>query len=68
MKVTADYIKSLIPKRRPDTHKDDYGRVLIIGGSVGYTGAPCLSALAAVRSGAGLCGWACPNAYIQLPP
>jgi hydroxyethylthiazole kinase-like uncharacterized protein yjeF len=54
MKVTADYIKSLIPKRRPDTHKGDYGRVLIIGGSVGYTGAPCLSALAAVRSGAGL--------------
>lgn len=54
MKVTADYIKSIIPKRRPDTHKVDYGRVLIIGGSVGYTGAPCLSALAAVRSGAGL--------------
>ena len=43
-----------LPKRRPNTHKGDYGRLLIIGGSVGYTGAPTLCARAAVRSGAGL--------------
>ncbi len=43
-----------LPKRRLDTHKGDYGRLLIIGGSVGYTGAPTLCARAAVRSGAGL--------------
>lgn len=43
-----------LPKRRRDTHKGDYGRLLIIGGSVGYTGAPTLCARAAVRSGAGL--------------
>lgn len=43
-----------LPKRRSDTHKGDYGRLLIIGGSVGYTGAPTLCARAAVRSGAGL--------------
>ena len=43
-----------LPKRRSDTHKGDYGRVLVIGGSVGYTGAPTLCAKAALRAGAGL--------------
>ena len=44
----------LLPKRRPDTHKGDYGKLLIAGGAVGYTGAPTLCARAAVRAGAGL--------------
>ena len=43
-----------LPQRRPDTHKGDYGRCLIIAGSVGYSGAPALSARAASRMGAGL--------------
>lgn len=43
-----------LPRRRVDTHKGDYGKVLIIGGAVGYTGAPTLCARAAVRAGAGL--------------
>jgi len=43
-----------LPKRRADTHKGDYGKLLILGGAVGYTGAPTLCARAAVRSGAGL--------------
>ena len=43
-----------LPRRRPDSHKGDYGRCLIIAGSVGYTGAPALSARAATRMGAGL--------------
>ena len=43
-----------VPRRKPETHKGDYGKLLIVGGSVGYTGAPNLCARAAVRSGAGL--------------
>lgn len=43
-----------LPKRRRISHKGDYGRLLIIGGCVGYTGAPALAARAAVRGGAGL--------------
>ena len=43
-----------LPKRKPETHKGNYGKLLILGGCVGYTGAPTLCARAAVRSGAGL--------------
>lgn len=43
-----------LPPRRRESHKGDYGRVCILGGSVGYTGAPILAAKAAVRTGAGL--------------
>ncbi len=43
-----------LPKRDELTHKYSYGRLLILGGSVGYTGAVSLCARAAVRSGAGV--------------
>lgn len=43
-----------LPGRKPDTHKGSYGRTLVIAGSVGYTGAPVLSARAATKIGAGL--------------
>ena len=43
-----------LPKRKRDSHKSHYGKLLIIGGCVGYTGAVSLCARAAVRSGAGL--------------
>lgn len=50
--VTASDVS--LPVRRADAHKGDFGRVLIISGSVGFTGAPAFAARAAVRSGAGL--------------
>lgn len=43
-----------LPVRKRDTHKSDYGKLLILGGSVGYTGAISMCARAAIRSGAGL--------------
>src|SRR4051812_8091186 len=43
-----------IPPRKPDSHKGDYGRVLLIGGSQGMAGAIALAGMAALRSGAGL--------------
>ena len=45
---------ALLPRRDPLGHKGDFGRVLIVGGSTGFTGAPVLAALGALRSGAGL--------------
>ncbi|MBU0573861.1 MAG: NAD(P)H-hydrate dehydratase, partial [Candidatus Margulisbacteria bacterium] len=44
----------LLPKRQHDTHKGTYGRVLIIGGSPGMTGAPVMAGKSALRVGAGL--------------
>ncbi len=43
-----------LPKRLPDTHKGDYGRVLLICGGRKYTGAAFFAASAAVNSGSGL--------------
>lgn len=45
---------SMLPRRRPDSHKGDYGKALIIAGSQGMAGAAYLAALAAYRTGAGL--------------
>jgi ADP-dependent NAD(P)H-hydrate dehydratase len=43
-----------LPRRRRDTSKRDYGRVVVVGGAAGMAGAPALAASAALRSGAGL--------------
>ena len=45
---------SLLPGRSVDGHKGTFGRVLVVAGSVGYTGAAALTAMSALRSGAGL--------------
>ncbi len=47
-------VKSVLSVRPPDFHKGDAGRVYIVGGSPGMTGAPCLAGMAALRMGAGL--------------
>lgn len=52
--IDVEMVKKIIPKRHNNSHKGDYGKILIIGGSEGMTGAPTLSAAAAMRSGAGL--------------
>jgi NAD(P)H-hydrate epimerase len=43
-----------IPVRREDSHKGDYGRIFIIAGSPGMTGAAFLASQGAIRSGSGL--------------
>lgn len=47
--------------RRPDTHKGDYGHLLVIAGSVGKTGAAAMVCEAALRMGAGLVTLAIPK-------
>lgn len=49
-----DTFLQILPNRDPYAHKGDFGRILLICGSVGYTGAAALSAMGALRSGAGL--------------
>lgn len=50
-----------LPERPADAHKGQFGRVLVVGGSIGMAGAPSMAALAALRSGAGLVQVACPR-------
>ena len=52
-----------VPKlsaRRPDSHKGTYGRILVIAGSRGMSGAAVLCGTAALRGGAGLVQVAAP--------
>ncbi len=53
-------VAALLPRRRQGAHKGDCGRVLVIAGSVGYTGAAALCSMAALRMGAGLVTLALP--------
>lgn len=52
--VEPDFVRWALPPRRADGHKGTFGKLLIVGGAVGYTGAPYLTASAAVRTGCGL--------------
>jgi NAD(P)H-hydrate epimerase len=47
-------VLDLLPERNPYAHKGAFGKVLLLCGSVGYTGAAYLAAMGALRSGAGL--------------
>jgi NAD(P)H-hydrate epimerase len=61
----GDYA-SWLPQRSGATHKGDWGRVLVAGGSPGLSGAPILAARAALRTGAGLVRVCVPRALAPL--
>ncbi len=52
--ITKEIVKSLLPSRAAYTHKGSFGKVLILAGSVGMTGAAYLASEAALRSGTGI--------------
>ena len=52
--IEEAFLREALPTRKADGHKGTFGKVLVVGGTVGYTGAPYLTATAAVRSGCGL--------------
>lgn len=56
----------MLEPRRADSHKGTYGRVLIVAGSAGRTGAAILAARAALRSGAGLVTVAAPASVVPI--
>ncbi len=47
-------VRDILPQRDDNAHKGDFGKILLLCGSHGYTGAAALSAMGALRSGAGL--------------
>ena len=58
--VSREFVMKTLPARRPYSHKGDYGKVFLIAGSRGMSGAATLAAEAALRSGAGL-------VYVGIP-
>lgn len=63
----GEFINGLIPVRRGNCHKGQAGRVAVIAGSPGFTGAAALCSEAAVRGGAGLVSLYTP-AEVELLP
>ena len=59
--ITRGVTRALVEPRDPEAHKGEFGRVLIVAGSMGKSGAAHLAAMAALRSGAGLVTVATPR-------
>jgi len=59
--LDKNIIKNKIKEREKYKHKGDFGRVSIVAGNKGFTGAAVIATQAAVRSGAGLVTLCCPN-------
>src|SRR5690606_16230406 len=67
--IDARFVKRYLPHssdRSANSDKRAAGQVLLCGGSLGMSGAPVLSAVAALRSGAGLCIAALPNQILPI--
>ena len=58
--MTARWARATLPPRPEGANKGTFGKVLVVGGSRRYVGAPGLAAAGAYRAGAGLVTIACP--------
>lgn len=59
-------VLAMLPDRDIHAHKGSFGRILFLCGSIGYTGAAALSAMAALRAGAGLVYLGVPESIYQI--
>lgn len=64
--LTPEQIRDLVAPRAPESHKGDFGRVTIVAGSRGKTGAAHLAAMGALRCGAGLVTVATPVSSVPV--
>lgn len=64
--ITPQLVAQWLRFRRPDSHKGDYGRALLVAGSRGMMGAALLSARACMRSGVGLLTVRVPNCGYEV--
>lgn len=59
-------VLDLLPDRSPNAHKGNFGKILLLCGSRGYTGAAALAAMGALRTGAGLVYLAVPDSIYEI--
>ena len=64
--MNESIIRRLLPRRERDTHKGNYGKILLLCGSRGFTGAAALAARGALRTGAGLVYLAVPESIYAI--
>ena len=64
--LNHETVLSYLPDRKPESHKGDYGKLLLLCGSRGFTGAAYLAAMGALRSGAGLVYLAVPESIYAI--
>jgi hydroxyethylthiazole kinase-like uncharacterized protein yjeF len=64
--LTPEQLRDAVEPRAADSHKGDFGRVTIVAGSRGKTGAAHLAGIAALRSGAGLVTIATPASCLPI--
>jgi NAD(P)H-hydrate epimerase len=64
--ITAELVKEWLPSRPNLAHKGNFGRVLVVAGSRGMTGAACLTGESALRAGAGLVTVAVPETLHEI--
>jgi NAD(P)H-hydrate epimerase len=64
-RITASDAAGWLPRRRWDAHKYSVGKVYVLGGSLSFTGAPCLAAESALVGGAGAVVLGVPSAIHQ---
>ena len=64
--MTEADVRRLLPVRPRESHKGDFGRVLLLCGSTGFTGAARLAARAAMRAGSGLVFLGVPEAVYPI--
>lgn len=66
MELNHERVLNILPDRDPDAHKGNFGKILLLCGSRGYTGAAYLAAMGALRSGAGLVFLGVPESIYQI--
>lgn len=64
--LNHEQVLSLLPDRMPESHKGNFGKILLLCGSRGYTGAAALAALGSLRCGAGLVYLAVPECIYDI--
>ncbi|MCM8570208.1 NAD(P)H-hydrate dehydratase [Gramella jeungdoensis] len=64
--INKDSVLPLYKQRKKNSHKGDYGHVLIAGGSYGKMGSVLLTATAALRTGSGLCSLYIPKCGYEI--
>jgi NAD(P)H-hydrate epimerase len=64
--LTPEQLRTMVAPRAADSHKGDFGRLTLVAGSTGKTGAAYLAAMGALRSGAGLVTVATPASCLPI--